>query len=109
MSNPKSDAAVIAWMQGHGWKVSNGRRWEDPDLVFYIWQEEEPSTGRSHALWIDEAMLEDLTPEQLVEVLDREGVAQDIRINFKVRIQERGAEYRVSVVPRRSGEQRRVE
>jgi hypothetical protein len=109
MINPKNDAVVVAWMERFGWKVSNGRRVQDPDLVFYIWQEDEPSVGRSHALWIDESMLADLSPEQLVEVLDREGVAQEIRINFKVRIQERGAEYRISVVPRRSGEQRRVE
>lgn len=109
MNHPKSEAAVVAWMTGHGWKVGPGRRQPDPDLVFYVWQEDEPQIGRSHALWIDEAMLEDLSPEELVQVLDRERVAEDIRINFKVRIQERGAEYRVSVVPRRSGGQPRMQ
>ncbi|HEV7365983.1 MAG TPA: hypothetical protein VGN76_09085 [Gemmatimonadales bacterium] len=109
MSIPESDAAVTAWMKRQGWKVFPARREEDPDMVFYIWQEDEPSIGRSHSLWIDEAMLQDLSAEQLVQVLDRERVAEEIRINFKVRIQERGAEYRVSVVPRRSGEQRRLE
>lgn len=109
MSIPESEAAVAAWMRGHGWNVFPARREQDPDLVFYVWQEDEPSIGRSHALWIDESMLSDLSAEQLVRVLDSEGVAAELRINFKVRIQERGAEYRVSVVPRRSGEQRRLE
>ena len=45
---------------------------------------------------------------QLVQVLERESVAEEIRINYKVRIEERGAGYRVSVVPRKSGEFRRV-
>jgi hypothetical protein len=53
--------------------------------------------------------LRDLSAEQLVGVLNREGVAEEIRISFKVRIEERGNEYRVSVVPRRSGESRRQE
>ena len=96
-------------MKSHGWNVAPPRRANDPDLVFYVWQEEEPSIGRAHALWIDESMLSDLSAEQLIQVLDHERVAEDIRINFKIRIQERGAEFRVSVVPRRSGEQRRVE
>jgi hypothetical protein len=109
MSIPESDAAVTAWMKSQGWNVFPARREEDPDMVFYIWQEDEPSIGRSHALWIDEAMLQDLSADQLVQVLDRERVAEEIKINFKVRIQERGAEYRVSVVPRKSGEQRRRE
>jgi hypothetical protein len=54
-------------------------------------------------------MLRRLSPEQLVGVLNSEGIAEEIRINFKVRIEERGDEYRVSVVPRRSGESRRQE
>jgi hypothetical protein len=109
MSLLESDAAVAAWMRAHGWNVFPARREPDPDMVFYVWQEDEPSIGRSHAIWIDESMLSDLSADQLIQVLDREGVAEEIRINFKVRIQERGAEYRVSVVPRRSGEQRRLE
>jgi hypothetical protein len=82
---------------------------EDPDAGFHVWQEDSPSVGRSHALWIDEAMIRHLGPRELVEVLDREHVAEAIRISFKVRIEERGAEYRVSVVPRRSGEIRRMD
>ncbi|MEA2722772.1 MAG: hypothetical protein QOH59_543, partial [Gemmatimonadales bacterium] len=39
-----------------------------------------------------------------IGVLDSEEMAQEIRISLKVRIEERGAEYRISVVPRRSGE-----
>jgi len=54
-------------------------------------------------------MIQRLAPDALVDVLEGERVAEAIRISFKVRIEERGAEYRVSVVPRRSGEIRRVE
>ena len=79
----------------------------DPDGAFYVWQEREPTQGRSHALWVEEAMVRQLSPEQLLQILDSEAVAEDIRISFKVRIEERGAEYRVSVVPRRSGEFRK--
>jgi hypothetical protein len=81
----------------------------DPELGFHVWQEDEPAIGRSHALWVAESMSRRLSAKELVEVLNREGVAAEIRINFKVRIQERGAEYRVSTVPRRSGESRRQE
>jgi hypothetical protein len=96
-------------MVQHGWKVG-GARWEtDPEMGFYVWQEDSTSVGRSHALWIDEAMVRHLSPEDLVNVLDREGVADEIQIDFKVRIQERGDGYRVSPVPRRSGEFRKEE
>jgi hypothetical protein len=106
---PESDAAVSAWMRNQGWDVAPPR-WEmDPDTGFHVWQEDEPAIGRSHALWVAESMLTNLSAEQLVGVLDSEGVAEQIRISFKVRIEERGDEYRVSVVPRRSGESRRQE
>lgn len=98
---------MAAWLKSHGWKVGRSRWETEPELGFYVWQEESPSDGKSHALWISEPMIRHLTPEELIEVLNREGVAEDIRINFKVRIEERGAEYRVSVVPRKSGEFRR--
>jgi hypothetical protein len=101
-----SDVAVVAWLRSKGWEVRPGRWETEPELGFYVW-EETPSIGRSHALWISEPMVRNLTPDELVGVLNREGVAEDIRINFKVRIEERGAEYRVSVVPRKSGEFRR--
>jgi hypothetical protein len=104
---PESDAAVIAWMRRHGWQVMPARWERDPELGFYVWQEPEPQEGRSHALWVAEAMARNLSAEELVSVLDAEAVAEDIEISFKVRIQERGDEYRVSVVPRRSGEYRR--
>ena len=104
---PETDAAIKEWMRSHGWKVASAR-WEiDPELGFHVWQEDEPQIGRSHALWVAESMPRRLSAEELVSVLNREGVAQEIRISFKVRIQERGDEYRVSPVPRRSGEARR--
>jgi hypothetical protein len=81
----------------------------DPNMGFYVWQEDAPSAGRARALWLDEAMIRRLKPEELLQVLKREGVAEEIRISYKVRIEERGAEYRVSVVPRKSGEFKRTE
>ena len=105
--SPETDAAIAAWMRSHGWKVVPAR-WEiDPELGFHVWQEDEPAIGRSHALWVAESMPRHLSAEELVSVLDSESVALQIRINFKVRIQERGDGYRVSTVPRLSGESRR--
>ncbi len=104
-----TEAAVSAWMRGRGWQV-HPVRWEvdDPNMGFYVWQEEVSSMGKVHALWLDEAMIRHLKAKQLVQVLERESVAEEIRISYKVRIEERGAGYRVSVVPRKSGEFRRV-
>jgi len=82
----------------------------DPEIGFYVWQEnDQHRDGKSRALWVEEAMVRRLTAGQLVEVLNQEGVAEDIRASFRVRIEERGAEYRVSPVPRRSGEHRKQE
>src|SRR4051812_37027889 len=93
------DAAVSAWMRSHGWKVGSAR-WEmDPESSFHVWQEDEPAIGRSHALWIAESMSRHLGAEDLVGVLNQELVAEEIRISFKIRIEQRGDGYRVSVVP----------
>jgi hypothetical protein len=79
----------------------------DLENGFHVWEAEARENGRAHALWIAETMVRRLTPEELVAVLNRERVFEDIRASFKVRIEERGEEYRVSVVPRKSGEFRR--
>ena len=60
-----------------------------------------------HGLWIAEPMVSGLSAEELIGVLEGEAVAEEIQISFKVRIQERVAGDRISVVPRRSGEYRR--
>jgi len=106
---PKSDAALIEWMGKQGWKVALAR-WEvDSEAGFHVWQELDRPAGGSHALWVSESMVRHLSADQLVRVLDREEMAQEIRISLRVRIEERGDEYRVSVVPRRSGEWPRQE
>ena len=105
---PGTDAAVAQWMRDHGWDAFPARWESEPESGFHVWQDE-PAVGRSHALWIAHSMVQHLSAEQLVRVLNSEDVADDIRINFKVRIEERGVEYRVSPVPRSSGEQRRQE
>jgi hypothetical protein len=106
---PESDAAITAWMGNQGWKVIPPR-WEmDPDGGFHVWQEDEPVAGRSHALWVSESMVRHLSADQLVKVLNSEDMAEEMRISFKVRIQERGDEYRVSIVPRASGGWRKPE
>jgi hypothetical protein len=85
-------------------------RWEmDSGSGFHVWQETEATAGKSHALWIAEPMVGRLSAEQLVDVLDGEGMADEIRISFKMRIQERGDGYRVSIVSRRSGEWKKQE
>lgn len=101
---PKCDEAVIAWMGRQGWQVGSAR-WEmDPGPGFHVWQENGGLARISRALWVSEPMVRHLTAEQLIGVFDREDMAQEIRISIKVRIEERGTEYRISVVPRRSGE-----
>jgi len=96
-------------MKRHRWEV-DGVRWEkDPDGGFHVWEEKTPALSRSHALWVAESMVRRLEPPELIEALNQEGVAEELRISFKVRIEERGAEYRVSIVPRKSGEFRRQE
>jgi hypothetical protein len=101
---PEHDAAIVAWMGNQGWRVARAR-WEiDVETGFHVWQEQDRAARVSHALWVSEPMVRHLSAEQLVEVLNREEMAQEIRISLKVRIEERGDEYRVSVVPRRSGE-----
>ena len=106
---PETEVAVAQWMRRHGWQVQPARWEADPELVFYVWQEPQPQLGRSHGLWIAEPMVSDLSTAELIGVLEREAVAEEIQISFRVRIQERGAGYRISVVPRRSGEYRREE
>ena len=106
---PETEVAVAQWMRRHGWHVEPARWEADPDLGFYVWQEPQPRLGRSHGLWIAEPMVSGLSAEGLLGVLEREAVAEEIRISFRVRIQERGAGYRISVVPRTSGEYRRVD
>jgi hypothetical protein len=81
----------------------------DPETGFYVWHEDQPRIGRAHALWIAEPIVGRLTAEELVAVLIDEGIADEIRISFKVRIEERGDGYRVSVVPRPSGEMKRLD
>ena len=106
---PESDTAIIEWMGKHGWRVAPPRWERDSDSGFHIWQEIEATPGKTHALWIEESMVRHLSPEQLINVLDSEGMADEIRISLKTRIQERGNGYRVSIVSRRSGEWRKQE
>ena len=50
-------------MRRHGWKTA-GARWEmEPESGFYVWEEEAHGAGRTHALWIEEAMVQHLTAE----------------------------------------------
>jgi hypothetical protein len=81
---------------------------KEPEAGFFVWQEDGSAKGKSHALWISDSLALALDAEQLVGVLERQGLAEDIRVSFKVKIEERGAEYRVSIVPRRSGEFRKL-
>jgi hypothetical protein len=106
---PTIDKAVVAWMRNQGWQVGPARWEEDPETGFGVWQEDASRTGRSHALWVAESMIRHLNAEELIAVLNSEGIAQDLRISFKMRIEERGDGYRVSVVPRPSGEFRRAD
>jgi hypothetical protein len=101
---PKTDTAIVAWMKQHGWTVAKAR-WEmQPESGFHVWQETGKSPGTTHALWISESMVRNLPADRLIQVLDDEEMDQEIRISLRMRIEERGSEYRVSVVSRRSGE-----
>jgi hypothetical protein len=101
---PETDTAIIGWMGAQGWKVKPARWETEPEVGFHVWQEYDRTAGTSHALWVSEAMVRHLPAKQLVKVLEDEEMAQEIRISLRIRIEERGDEYRISVVPRRSGE-----
>ena len=101
---PKTDTAMVAWMKQHGWTVARARPEMEPEGGFHVWQETGKSPGTSHALWVSESMVRRLPAEQLIQVLDSEEMDQEIRISLRMRIEERGSEYRISVVSRRSGE-----
>jgi hypothetical protein len=96
-------------MGEQGWKVGPARWETDSEAGFHVWQENGGLSRISHALWVSESMVRHLEAEQLIGVLDREEMAQEIRISLRIRIEERGTEYRISVVPRRSGEWPRPE
>ncbi|HEV8178225.1 MAG TPA: hypothetical protein VGP44_11145 [Gemmatimonadales bacterium] len=106
---PETDSSIMAWMKEQGWVVAPARFESDPVPGFQIWQEQGRSPGTSHAIWVAEPMVRQLSAEKLVDVLEREEMAQEIRISLRVRIEGRGTEYRISVVPRRSGEWPRQE
>jgi len=105
----ETDEAVSAWMGAQGWRVAPARWYLDPDGGFHIWQEDTPRVGGTHALWVTDSMVRRLPAQQLVAVLNSEDVADEIRISRKIRIEERGDEYRVSVVSRGSWEWKRAE
>jgi hypothetical protein len=101
---PESDAAIVTWMKEQGWDAAPARWRVEPESGFHVWQEKIAQPGRAHALWISEAMVRQLSSKQLIRVLNDEEIAQEIRISLKIRIEQRGDEYRVSVVSRSSGE-----
>jgi hypothetical protein len=101
---PKIDSVIVAWMKLHGWTVAKARWEREPESGFHVWQETGKSHGTAHALWVSDSMVRRLSPEQLIEVLDNEEMDQEIRISLRMRIEERGSEYRISVVSRKSGE-----
>jgi hypothetical protein len=93
-------------MTGHGWRVAPAQWAMDPETGFYVWQEQK-AQGEVYALWAAEPMIGHLSARELVDVLNSEGVAEDLRTSFRVQIQERGDEYRVRPAPRRPRESRR--
>jgi len=101
---PKIDTAIVAWMKQHGWLVARARWQMEIEGGFHVWQETGKSPGTAHALWVSEAMVRRLSPEELMEILDRLEMDQELRISLRMRIEERGSEHRISVVSRRSGE-----
>jgi hypothetical protein len=101
---PKTDMAMVAWMKQHGWTVAKAQ-WEmESEMGFHVWQETGKSHGTAHAVWVSDSMIRRLSADQLIAVLDKEEMDQEIRISIRMRIEERGSEYRISVVSRRSGE-----
>jgi hypothetical protein len=90
-------------MNSHGWKVEAAVRRQEPEGTFYVWREDGGHVT-SHSLWVSDEMISKLRADELIGVFKRERLAEDIKISFRIRIEERGTEYRVSLVPRRSGE-----
>ncbi len=76
------DAKVREWMAGQGWKANSTRDYFDEEV--YAWRHD-VSSGSSPTLWISRALIEDSQAAEVIEQLDRLGVAERMRTNPKAR------------------------
>ena len=82
---------IRAWMAVHGWKANSTRDYFDEEV--YAWRED-TSTGSSPTLWIARAVIETYPAGQVIDQLDKLGVADRMRANPKTRFvvtQEEGS------------------
>jgi hypothetical protein len=76
------DAKIREWMAGQGWKANSTRDYFDEEV--YAWRHD-TSSGSSPTLWISRALIEDRQGTEVVEHLDRLGVAERMRSKPKAR------------------------
>jgi hypothetical protein len=76
------DAKIREWMTGQGWKANATRDYFDEEV--YAWRHDTAS-GSSPTLWIARTVIEAHPASQVVEQLDRLGVADRMRSSPKAR------------------------
>jgi|SRR3954464_10857610 hypothetical protein len=76
------DARIREWMAGQGWTANSTRDYADEEV--YAWRQD-TSSGSSPTLWITRAVVERHPVAEVVEQLNRLGVADRMRSNPKAR------------------------
>ncbi len=88
------DVKVREWMAAQGWKANSTRDYFDEGV--YAWRHD-TSSGSSPTLWISRSLIEDRQASEVVEHLDRLGVAERMRSNPKARFLVTGEAGQIAV------------
>ena len=76
------DERIREWMVAQGWKANSTRDYGEEEV--YAWRQD-TSSGSSPTLWIARAVIEKHQVSEVIEQLDRSGVADRMRSNPKSR------------------------
>ena len=76
------DARIREWMGVQGWKANSTRDYSDEEV--YAWRQD-TSSGTSPTLWIARGVIENRQVSEVIEQLDRLGVADRMRSHPKAR------------------------
>jgi hypothetical protein len=95
----EKEAAVLTWMQSHGWKEAHHAGSKiDPGFGFHTWRGLDEG-GNSVRLEVGNITLRALDPSNLVQLLTRLGVADELRSKGRARVGQEGSKYRLLPLP----------